>query len=239
MLEKKEIRILRLLRATSKPPARRWHLPQTVPFKVANADPLSVVRTAATYTPQCRQKREKRGQGSSQFGYDSIRPFADFHADPQYGGDLYRADMACALHAPAADSANNKSGTRFFMPEIFRKKAIRRGNETMACLPKQSQAGSAFEHAHMYEFETEQRSVTYLNLLLPDQILTPPAKVRGQEPDPNLRRVSNSADLRQLRCERPREHSVNSASRPQFHPFVIGAYRISRESHREKLRRLG
>jgi len=28
-----------------------------------------------------------------------IRPLADFHADPRYGGDLHRADMAWALHA--------------------------------------------------------------------------------------------------------------------------------------------
>jgi hypothetical protein len=28
-----------------------------------------------------------------------LRPLADFHADPRYGGDLHRADMAWALHA--------------------------------------------------------------------------------------------------------------------------------------------
>ncbi len=28
-----------------------------------------------------------------------IHPLADFHADPRYGGDLHRADMAWALHA--------------------------------------------------------------------------------------------------------------------------------------------
>jgi len=30
---------------------------------------------------------------------DSIRPIADFHNDPRYGGDLHRTDMAWAIHA--------------------------------------------------------------------------------------------------------------------------------------------
>jgi len=31
--------------------------------------------------------------------YVGVRPFKEFHADPRYGGDLHRADMAWALYA--------------------------------------------------------------------------------------------------------------------------------------------
>jgi hypothetical protein len=34
---------------------------------------------------------------------DSIRPIADFHNDPRYGGDLHRADMAWAIHAASRE----------------------------------------------------------------------------------------------------------------------------------------
>jgi hypothetical protein len=34
---------------------------------------------------------------------DSVRPLAEFHSDPRYGGDLHRADLAWALHAASRD----------------------------------------------------------------------------------------------------------------------------------------
>ncbi len=44
-------------------------------------------------------EREARWLTTRSVNRDSIRPIADFHNDPRYGGDLHRADMAWAIHA--------------------------------------------------------------------------------------------------------------------------------------------
>lgn len=64
-----------------------------------------VYSAAADFLPQMtavaaemRRKLEVAGERRLQFD-EAIRPLANFHADPRYGGDLHRADMAWALHA--------------------------------------------------------------------------------------------------------------------------------------------
>jgi hypothetical protein len=54
-----------------------------------------------TLAAKTRRERDTTpaGKRPSQIGDDSSWPLADFHADPHYGGDLHRADMAWALHA--------------------------------------------------------------------------------------------------------------------------------------------
>jgi hypothetical protein len=44
-------------------------------------------------------ERDARWLTTRSVNADSIRPIADFHNDPQYSGDLHRADMAWANHA--------------------------------------------------------------------------------------------------------------------------------------------
>jgi len=56
-------------------------------------------------------ERDARWLTTRSVNADSIRPIADFHNDPQYGGDLHRADMAWANHSkPWNLTARNSSG---------------------------------------------------------------------------------------------------------------------------------
>ncbi len=54
----------------------------------------AIAESASEIHDECRQDSHRAITGRS-----NVRPLADFHADPRYGGDLHRADMAWALHA--------------------------------------------------------------------------------------------------------------------------------------------
>jgi len=57
---------------------------------------LEEVRALAEKNLAARHERPRSGSSSIE---NSTRSLAGFHADPRYGGDLHRADMAWALHA--------------------------------------------------------------------------------------------------------------------------------------------
>jgi len=44
---------------------------------------------------ECEESPDGRGLGCDW----GVKPLQDFHADPAYGGDFHRADMAWAKHA--------------------------------------------------------------------------------------------------------------------------------------------
>jgi len=54
----------------------------------------TVAESASGITEETRPRPERPTSSRT-----DLRPLADFHADPRYGGDLHRADMAWALHA--------------------------------------------------------------------------------------------------------------------------------------------
>src|SRR5712692_9953390 len=81
-------------------------------------------------------QREKAERASRRF-LASLRDTVDlkppeaFHADPRYGGDLHRADLAWRFTPPAADSQRQRSGKRFSMPVTFQRKAAGPANSIM------------------------------------------------------------------------------------------------------------
>jgi hypothetical protein len=62
----------------------------------AAGDFLEQVRS---FIAQAASEREALRYSRPAFNRGSFRPLADFCADPRYGGDLHRAEMAWALHA--------------------------------------------------------------------------------------------------------------------------------------------
>jgi hypothetical protein len=47
-------------------------------------------------------ERAPRATSRSTSNENSVRPLAEFHGNPRYGGDIHRADMAWAVHAASA-----------------------------------------------------------------------------------------------------------------------------------------
>jgi hypothetical protein len=56
------------------------------------------IRLVTALAAESRRQRELRVECRSRIDH-RLRSLADFHADPRYGGDLHRADMAWAVHA--------------------------------------------------------------------------------------------------------------------------------------------
>ncbi len=56
------------------------------------------VKAIAESASRSSEETQRRPQRPTSPRTD-LRPLAEFHADPRYGGDLHRADMAWALHA--------------------------------------------------------------------------------------------------------------------------------------------
>jgi hypothetical protein len=95
----------RLAGFTNEKPSRRLAngLPPFVGLREYNGRVYSsateFVAQVTAFAAEPRRESYTRDQPPSRFDGRSIRPLADFHADPRYGGDLHRADMAWALHA--------------------------------------------------------------------------------------------------------------------------------------------
>jgi hypothetical protein len=59
-----------------------------------------------------------------------LRPLAEFHADPRYGGDLHRADMAWALHAASRGLSEEEIETEILHArDLSKKGGLRRQME--------------------------------------------------------------------------------------------------------------
>jgi hypothetical protein len=59
-----------------------------------------------------------------------LRPLTDFHADPRYGGDLHRADMAWALHAASRGLSEEEIETEILHArDLSKKGGLRRQME--------------------------------------------------------------------------------------------------------------
>ena len=68
------------------------------------------------------------GQGAPDL--PPIRPLAEFHSDPRYGGDLHRADLAWARHAAAMGlSASEIRATIMEARDLAKKGSIKRQRE--------------------------------------------------------------------------------------------------------------
>jgi len=72
--------------------------------------------------------QDKVGQGATDL--PPVKPLAEFHDDPHYGGDLHRADLAWARHA--ADMGLSASEIRAAIMEardLAKKGSIKRQRE--------------------------------------------------------------------------------------------------------------
>jgi hypothetical protein len=69
-----------------------------------------------------------QGEGAPEL--PPIKPLAQFHDDPHYGGDLHRADLAWARHAAAMGlSAGEIRATIMEARDLARKGSIKRQRE--------------------------------------------------------------------------------------------------------------
>jgi hypothetical protein len=60
---------------------------------------MAEVRAALTAAAVSETTGTGDGAGQGAAELTPLRPLAEFHCDPRYGGDLHRADMAWARHA--------------------------------------------------------------------------------------------------------------------------------------------
>jgi len=85
----------------------------------------AIAESASEIHDECRQDSHRAITGRS-----NVRPLADFHADPRYGGDLHRADMAWALHAASRGLSEEEIETEILHArDLSKKGGLRRQME--------------------------------------------------------------------------------------------------------------
>jgi hypothetical protein len=76
---------------------------------------------------------DQDGAGQGATDLPPVKPLAEFHGDPRYGGDLHRADLAWAHHAAAMGlSASEIRATIMEARDLGKKGSIKRQREYVA-----------------------------------------------------------------------------------------------------------
>ncbi len=87
------------------------------------------VKTVAELASSSTEETQRRPQRPTSPRTD-LRPLAEFHADPRYGGDLHRADMAWALHAASRGLSEEEIGAEILHArDLSKKGGLRRQME--------------------------------------------------------------------------------------------------------------